>query len=170
MKVIYTALACILLSSCASILSKSTYPLAISTDPSGAEILIKDGKGNTIFEDRSPATVNLKASQGFFKKAQYSVTISQSGFQSKTVPVNFKVDGWYWGNLLLGGVVGMLIVDPATGAMYKIENESMTIRLNESNTGDAFASNTPSLEILTIDKLPKNYRGSLVKVDQLDQE
>lgn len=30
------------------------------------------------------------------------------------------MDGWYWGNILFGGLIGMLAVDPATGAMYKL--------------------------------------------------
>jgi hypothetical protein len=30
------------------------------------------------------------------------------------------MDGWYIGNILFGGVIGFLIVDPATGAMWKL--------------------------------------------------
>ena len=36
-----------------------------------------------------------------------------------------EVDSWYFGNILFGGLIGMLIIDPATGAMWKLpENVS----------------------------------------------
>jgi hypothetical protein len=31
------------------------------------------------------------------------------------------IDGWYWGNLLIGGIIGMVFVDPLTGAMWKLD-------------------------------------------------
>lgn len=63
---------------------------------------------------------------------------SSPGYDEKIVPITFKIDGWYFGNILIGGVLGMLIVDPATGAMWKIETEFLDETL--SRTG---SSNTP---------------------------
>ena len=37
------------------------------------------------------------------------------------VQIQGKLDGWYFGNLLFGGLIGMVIVDPITGAMYRLE-------------------------------------------------
>ena len=82
-------------SSCASIVSYSSYPLTINTAPNGVRISIKDDNNVTLFEGPSPATVGLDASRGFFKKAKYTVTVSGDGYKSQTVPVAFKVDGWY---------------------------------------------------------------------------
>jgi hypothetical protein len=42
------------------------------------------------------------------------------------------VDGWYFGNLLFGGLIGLLIVDPATGAMYKLEPNEINCNLVSS--------------------------------------
>ena len=113
----------ILFTSCASIVSKSSYPISINSAPSEAQIVIKDKKGIEIFSGQTPATLKLKSGSGFFGKARYQVTFTKSGYQTKTVPVEFKLNGWYFGNLLFGGILGMLIIDPATGAMYKLETE-----------------------------------------------
>jgi hypothetical protein len=60
------------------------------------------------------------------------VTYTKNGYDTKTVPVEFKLDGWYFGNILLGGLIGMLIIDPATGAMYKLETEFLNETLVQS--------------------------------------
>lgn len=149
-------------SSCASILSKSQYPLTITTDPSGASVAVSDHKGMEIFKGTSPATVSLQAGAGFFKRASYQVSVSKTGYETQTVPVQFKVDGWYWGNLLLGGVIGMLIIDPATGAMYKIDSEYMAVTLSQS-----VAANTqPELKIYDLDNVPEHLKSKLVKIEQ----
>lgn len=147
-------------SSCASIVSKSTYPLTINTNPSGVSVVIKNDKGESIYDGISPATVKLKSGAGFFKKASYTVHVSGEGYSPQTLPVNFKIDGWYWGNILLGGVIGMLIVDPATGAMYKLEDEYMNINMGKSSTNV-----TPSLKVYDYASTPKELQDKLVRIE-----
>lgn len=36
------------------------------------------------------------------------------------------MNGWYIGNLLFGGIIGLLIVDPATGAMWTLIPRKLT--------------------------------------------
>ena len=121
-----------LFSSCASIVSKSIYPVSISSNPIGARISITDKFGKEIYLGNTPATVRLKAGAGYFSRAEYQVKFSSPGYDDKIVPITFKLDGWYFGNLLLGGVLGMLIIDPATGAMWKIETEFLNETLSKS--------------------------------------
>ena len=42
-----------------------------------------------------------------------------------------RTDGWVWGNILLGGLIG-LVVDASTGGMYKIEPEQVQATLAAS--------------------------------------
>lgn len=162
-QIITFSLVALMLSGCASILSKSQYPLSITTNPTGASITVKNENGAEIYTGTSPATITLDASAGFFKKASYSVMVTKTGYQSQTLPVTFKLDGWYWGNLLLGGVIGMLIIDPATGAMYKIRSEYMSFTLAQA-TADAKAN--PELQILDINSIPEGWKSKLEKVEQ----
>ena len=148
-----------LFSSCASIVSKSTYPLSINSSPSNAKISITDKKGKEIYLGNTPANVKLKAGAGFFSKAEYQVKFSSPGYDDKIVPVTFKLDGWYFGNLLLGGVLGMLIIDPATGAMWKIETDFLNETLSKST-----ASVNPEMKIMTINEIPDSWKNHLVRV------
>lgn len=149
-----------LFSSCASILSKSTYPLSINSNPNNAKISITDKKGKEIYLGNTPATVRLQAGAGFFSRAEYQVKFSSPGYDEKIVPITFKLDGWYFGNLFLGGVLGMLIIDPATGAMWKIETEF----LNETLTGTT-ASIDPKMKIMNINEIPEKWKNHLVRVN-----
>ena len=149
-----------LFSSCASIVSKSTYPLSINSSPSNAKVSITDKKGKEIYLGNTPAIVKLKAGAGFFSKAEYQVKFSSPGYDDRIVPITFKLDGWYFGNLLLGGVLGMLIIDPATGAMWKIETEFLNETLSKST-----ASIDPEMKIMNINEIPENWKTHLVRVN-----
>jgi hypothetical protein len=149
-----------LFSSCASIVSKSTYPLSINSSPSNAKVSITDKKGKEIYLGNTPATVKLKAGTGFFSKAEYQVKFSSPGYDDKIVPITFMLDGWYFGNLFLGGVLGMLIIDPATGAMWKIETEFLDETLSKST-----ASIDPEMKIMNINEIPENLKTHLVRVN-----
>jgi hypothetical protein len=149
-----------LFSSCATILSKSSYPISINSAPSEAKIVIKDKKGIEIFSGQTPAAMKLDAGSGFFGKARYQVTFTKNGYNTKTVPIEFKLDGWYFGNILLGGLIGMLIVDPATGAMYKLETEF----LNETLVQSTASVQNEELKVYALNEIPTEWKNNLVKV------
>ena len=153
----------ILGSSCASIVSKSKYPITINSRPSDAKITITDKKGVTVFSGLTPAMLKLDAGAGFFSKARYQVTFEKDGYVSRTVPVNFKLDGWYFGNILFGGLIGMLIVDPATGAMYKIDTEFLDETSEKENGGVSAKAN--ELRILDINDIPAEWKEKLVAIN-----
>jgi hypothetical protein len=148
-----------LLSGCASIVSKSTYPLVIRSTPDNARVSITDKKGNEIYLGKTPATVRLQAGAGYFSKAMYQVRFSSPGFDDKIIPITFKLDGWYFGNLLIGGFLGMLIVDPATGAMWKIETEYLNETLSKSIT-----SIDKELRIMNIHDIPESWKSHIAEV------
>lgn len=161
---IKTAIICIvgtiLLSSCATIVSKSTYPLSIESEPNNAKVSITDKNGKEVFLGNTPATVKLKAGSGFFTRAEYQVKFSSPGCDDKVVPVTFKIDGWYFGNILFGGLIGMLIVDPATGAMWKIETDYLKETLEKSaNIADA------EMKIVDINDIQESWKSHLVRVN-----
>ncbi|GIW44964.1 MAG: hypothetical protein KatS3mg077_2246 [Candidatus Binatia bacterium] len=147
---------------CASIVSKSTYPVTFDSNPTGAHIVITNKSGNRIFEGRTPTTLTLSASSGFFSPAQYYVEASMDGYNTARATLTAGLDGWYIGNLLFGGLIGMLIVDPATGAMWKLD-ERMVVNLDAKTA--ALEQGGFSLRIVTIDQVPTEYRAHLIRVN-----
>lgn len=165
MKKIIISLTCfafiLTLSNCATIVSKSIYPLSINSSPSEAKIVVTDKSGKEVYVGQTPAVVDLKAGSGYFGKAQYYVKFEKSGYDSKTVPVNFKLDGWYFGNLLFGGFIGLLVVDPLTGAMYKIDKDFLNETLSSTT-----AYNPEKLNIYSMNDIPSEWKNHLILVKQ----
>ena len=153
LKLILSVLAIpVLFSSCATIFGKSVYPVSINTNPVGATIIITDKRNKEIYKGTTPATVTLKSSAGYFSKAGYQVKLSLPGYDEKIIPVICRLNGWYFGNLLIGGLIGMLIVDPATGAMWKID----ALPINATLYGATSAFKEPTLKIMDINDVPEN--------------
>ncbi len=149
----------LLCSSCATILSKSTYPLSVSTHPSGSDIKVSNQKGQVVFEGKTPAEVNLEAGSGFFRRAMYTVQISQEGYEPKEIPIRCTLDRWYLGNLLFNPV-GLFIVDPLTGAMWKLDERKIDTVLVRST---AFRHN-PSLYFIEYKDIPEALRAQIIRV------
>lgn len=113
--------AAISLSGCASIVSKSQYNIAVSSMPEGAEFVIKDKSGTKVHRGVTPQTVMLSSGAGYFQGATYTVDFTKEGHQPAVETLDSRLNGWYWGNLVFGGLIGFLAVDPATGAMWKLD-------------------------------------------------
>ncbi|NDW18792.1 hypothetical protein D0T53_07680 [Dysgonomonas sp. 216] len=158
----------ILFSSCASIVSKSSYPVHINTSPSDADVVITDKKGKDIFIGRTPAIVKLKSGSGFFSKASYQVRLSYPGYDDKLMTIDSRISGWYFGNLLFGGLIGLFIVDPATGAMWTIETDYINTALSpkdEVKNASNEEEGVMSLHILDINSLSEEQKEKLVKLN-----
>jgi hypothetical protein len=153
-----------LLPGCASIVSKSTRSVYVRTDPKGADVSITDKKGIEVFKGKSPATVTLKSGAGFFSKAGYQVKISAPGYSEKIIPINYTINGWYFGNIIFGGLIGMLIVDPATGAMWTVKDpvvEETLVRIAGSTSA---VNNEPTLNIVNIHEISKEAQSKLMRL------
>ena len=150
-----------LTTACASIVSKSDYPVSVNTNPDGARFTISNRIGNTIATGTKPEVVTLEAGSGYFKKQSYEIVFSKDGYEDKVYTLYPQMDGWYWGNILIGGLIGMLIVDPLTGAMYKLPD-----RVDIAMDAQA-AGNQEKVDILfaSIDSLSEEQRSRLVPIN-----
>lgn len=120
MRALIALLAVSMLSGCASMFSDEAYPVQVTSAPSGANFEVKDQDGVVVHNGMTPATLKLSAGEGYFDGASYLFTFRKAGYADSQFLLNSGVDGWYWGNILFGGVLGMLIIDPATGAMFDL--------------------------------------------------
>jgi len=155
------ATAFLILSGCATIVSKSNYPISVTSNPPGAKVTVMNRNGINIYSATTPATFNLQAGDGYFVKASYTVTFEMPGYQSVTVPVHFSVDGWFYGNLALGIIFGGIIIDPLTGAMWKLDTKSINETLVKSST----SLNTLTLKIMSYNDIPESWKANLVRIN-----
>ena len=147
--------------SCATMFGKSSYPISVNTDPAGAEIVITNKKGTEVYRGTTPSTVKLKSSSGYFAKAEYQIKLHKNGFSDKIISVTSSLNGWYFGNIFLGGLVGMLIIDPASGAMYKITDSTFTEKLQSTTV----SSSESSLNIVDYSSLSDTEKSRLLKIN-----
>jgi len=148
-------------SGCASIVSKSNYPVAINSVPDGATITITAKNGQQIYKGKTPTTVTLKSGAGFFTGASYIVKFEKPGYEPQTAFIERQLDGWYIGNVLFGGLIGFLIVDPATGAMWKLP-DGISVTLAEKTS--TFVIDGKELKVVFLDDVPAKLRSQLVKI------
>ena len=151
----------ILLTGCASIVGKDVFPLTINSNPDGASIIIQDERGKKVFTGTTPTTVTLNAGESYFHAKSYNITFSKPGYAEQYVEVKATLSGWYFGNILFGGLIGLLIVDPISGKMWKLPTDvsadlSQKVSLNQ---------NQPTLKILTLEQVPKDLRKNLVRIN-----
>lgn len=153
----------LLTSGCASIVSDSSYPVAISSAPEGAIFEITNENGVKVHTGRTPTTVTLKSSSGYFSSASYNLTFKKDGFEDKTVVIEGSVDGWYVANILFGGLIGLLIIDPITGAMWKLP-EVHAVSLDEA-VATSESKGTDSLRIVSIDDVTDEMKAAMVRIN-----
>jgi len=109
------------LAGCATIFSDDDYTVSVQSTPAGADFVISDRQGVEVHRGTTPEQVRLEADAGYFRPARYTLRFSSPGHPETTRVLRGKIDGWYFGNILLGGLIGGVIVDPLTGAMWKLD-------------------------------------------------
>ena len=118
------------LSGCASIVSSGSRNVTITTEPDQATVEIVNQRDNTsILKANTPHTMNIDASAGFFQPAEFKIKLSKDGYLPMEKQLKANINGWYFGNIVFGGLVGILIVDPATGAMWKFYDDKVSVKL-----------------------------------------
>ena len=117
---------------CASIFDGGSKSVQINSNPQGAKVTISNQEGKTLFVKTTPALVTLDRSSGYFRGEDYELVFEAPGYKPYETHVVSTIDGWYFGNILLGGLVGMLIVDPMTGDMYTLSPMDVNCNLAPS--------------------------------------
>lgn len=118
---------------CASIVSQSTYPVTFNSTPAGARVEVTNKAGATVFSGTTPATASLASGSSYFTKETYTAKVQKEGYEPRQEIITTSINPWFWGNILFGGVIGALIVDPLTGAMYEVDQQSYTTALERTD-------------------------------------
>lgn len=140
----------LLTSSCATMVSGSKQNVKFSSNPSTATIFIDEVEvGKTPFE------IKLE------RKSEHSVMIKLEGYQTYETKLTKKFNAWYIGNILFGGLIG-IIIDPITGAMYNLSPDQINAQMTK---GTAFKSNGKDIYVAVALNIDPDWK----KVGQLEK-
>lgn len=117
MRIIMIAI-CALFAGCASIVSSSNYDVELTSKIPSATVAIKKD-GEQVFRGITPTIATLPASNGYFTRAKYEVVFTKDNYK-ESINIGSSIDPWYFGNIVFGGLIGIIAVDPLTGAMWKL--------------------------------------------------
>lgn len=119
----------IAISGCCTIMSGRMQSLPIQSEPTGATVTVN---GTTY---TTPATVQLDRKASF-----YEIKVEMPGFEPQIVTLYKTVNGWVFGNIVLGGIIG-IIVDVSTGAASKFTPSELDIKLMQKQLNSSRLNN-----------------------------
>ena len=144
----------LLIISCGSIVNGSKQSVGFSSSPDGATVSI-DGMPR----GRTPITIELERDE------DHTVRITLPGYYPYSATLTHSVSGWVWGNLLMGGIIG-LAVDASTGGLDVLSPDQVQAQLvpgrrlaqnenKQKNQSHLFVVLNPKPEWRKIDNLRK---------------
>ena len=105
---------------CSSIFNGSQQDVQIKSSENGAQITIN---GNN--RGQTPAIIKLQRGQS------HLIEIKKEGYETYRITTGKSLTGWFWGNLLCGGLVGM-VIDLASGNAYDIEPDIVFAQMSKT--------------------------------------
>lgn len=159
-----TLLWTLLCAGCATIVGDRTQLIGLISTPDQAMVSVTDERGQKVFAGRTPTTVTLPKSDGsWFGGKTYHVQVEKEGFKPVEVTLETRANAWYIaGNLVFGGLIGWLVVDPLTGAMYNITPEEVDAALEPGQAN--YDSRRGALSILMLEEVPAPLRNRLLPI------
>lgn len=124
-------LTALVITSCATIIHGSKQSVNISSHPSGAQITI-DGVRHGL----TPQVIDLRRKgrmQGeSMSKTQYNVKVEMEGYVPYEVVIKRTLDGWIFGNVIFGGLIGV-VIDAGTGSMYRLTPDQVIAHMGQKS-------------------------------------
>lgn len=105
-----------ILGGCATIMAGGPDRIPISTNPPGATVFVDNVPVGTT---PTVVTLNRETSSGMIR-------IEMAGFAPITVVRGKSINGWFWANLCLGGVIG-IVVDIVTGDIKAFDDAPIAV-------------------------------------------
>jgi hypothetical protein len=136
------AFVCIFLTGCASIISGRHQEVTFRSSPDEALVTI-DGRAI----GKTPLTAQIER-----KNNPQVVTIEKQGYKTETFQLKSTVNGWLFGNLVLGGLLGST-TDSVTGAAWAYSQDMFSITLNP------IGATTPSIKSEVRTFVIANYKS-----------
>lgn len=121
-----TGICALFMTSCATLFTKSSQDVEFKGIPGTVLINKKNNQPITEIKPNGFAEAKLK------KQKKMTILAIKEGYKNKEFVLPTKIEGAFWGNILLGGLPGMAI-DLATGRMNKYATKIMDVTLVPSS-------------------------------------
>ena len=157
------ASACAVLAGCATIVHSGPRPISVASTPAGAKVSIYDRSNTLVMSNTTPFVAQLGTKFGYFKGQTYRMVFELPNYNSAEVQLDSSVSGWYFANLAFGGLIGMLIVDPLTGAMFNLAPDKIEQTLTGAQA-EIVRSGQGFLVVLT-SQATERERAAMVRVN-----
>ena len=141
-------------SGCATIVSPGPDYVYVTSVPSGATVTID---GLQVGQTPISTSVNRRAA---------TIAFSKAGYQTVTAGVPKVFNGWVIGNVVIGGIIG-IIIDAATGNVTKVSG-NISANLPKLESGDSQVGNGPNSISALLERM-RRY-AELAKADPPDRK
>lgn len=127
---------------CASILSGGPSWLGVETKPENIKIRLVGLQNGETINNTTPCRIELN------RNSDYKLTIETPNYQSEEVIIRRHIQGWFFGNILLGGIVGM-VIDAASSNMWDHNQHLIDLDLTSLETAPEKISLYLPIELIT---------------------
>lgn len=155
-RILAALLVAALLTGCASIIHGSRQDVRVMSSPSGAVVRVNLNNQATT----TPGVLTLNR-----KEVAYVLTFEKEGYKPVEISLRRTIDGWLFGNILFGGLIG-LVIDFASGSSYKLTPDEVQVGLGEMS---ASLRNSKDDMIIFADlqQLPESVRKRITEDDRI---
>lgn len=123
---------------CATIVANGPDHVPINTTPEGAKVFL-----NGMPVGRTPMVITPRRSEDF------NLRIELEGYEPIVVSRGKSFNGWFLGNILLGGVIG-IVVDVATSNVMKHGEDVVYAELHSLNSDGSKSAKTERLPMTRV--------------------
>lgn len=114
-------LSSVFMSGCATIINRTEQSVAINSTPSDAIVVINGNEvGKTPWSGHIPRKDSMQA------------TLKKEGYQPQIISLEGRLSGWFWGNIICGGLLGST-TDAVSGGAYEYSPSSFHVALEPIN-------------------------------------
>ena len=119
-----------LVAACATIMHGTSQQVGISSQPTGATVGVDSQSLGT-----TPVVAKLA------RKRSHRITVTMPGYQPFELVTTRKTSGWVWGNIVFGGLIG-LVVDASSGGLYDVRPEQVAAQLARTGASGTMRDGT----------------------------
>lgn len=142
---------------CASIIHGSRQDVRVMSNPTGAVVRVNLNNQATT----TPGMLTLNR-----KEIGYVLTFEKEGYKPVEVSLRRTIDGWLFGNIIFGGIIG-IVIDFASGSSYKLTPDEVSTVLVQMQQASLKRGHGDDLFVFAdLEQLPKEIRERIARKEK----